>query len=176
MIQRTTLKYITPILLFLLFLLDAHITRIMASWTNNAYVANAHFALLVLLIVSKVIDERFLLGTALVIGILYDLYYIGIIGIYAVIFPLLVMLLYFFKEVIQQNILTLFFTMVISVTIFELVSLLLQTVFGLTGTSSDYFVPRYLGPTLLFNIFIFVIFIFPLEKLLIAPADESLDI
>ncbi len=145
MIQRTTLKYITPILLFLLFLLDAHITRIMASWTNNAYVANAHFALLVLLIVSKVIDERFLLGTALVIGILYDLYYIGIIGIYAVIFPLLVMLLYFFKEVIQQNILTLFFTMVISVTIFELVSLLLQTVFGLTGTSSDYFVPRYLG-------------------------------
>ena len=86
------------------------------------------------------------------------------------------MLLYFFKEVIQQNILTLFFTMVISVTIFELVSLLLQTVFGLTGTSSDYFVPRYLGPTLLFNIFIFVIFIFPLEKLLIAPADESLDI
>ncbi|MDU6524142.1 MAG: rod shape-determining protein MreD, partial [Enterococcus sp.] len=76
MIQRTTLKYITPVLLFLLFLLDAHITRIMASWTDNVYVANAHFALLVLLIVSKVIDERFLLGTALILGILYDLYYI----------------------------------------------------------------------------------------------------
>lgn len=93
MIQRTTLKYITPVLLFLLFLLDAHITRIMASWTDNVYVANAHFALLVLLIVSKVIDERFLLGTALILGILYDLYYIGVIGIYAVIFPVLVMLL-----------------------------------------------------------------------------------
>ena len=152
MISRTTLKYITPFLLFFLFLIDAHVTRIIAAWTDNIYVANAHLALLVLLIVSRVVNERFLLGTSLVLGTLYDLYYIGVIGIYAVIFPLLVMVFYFFKKTIQQNILTLFFTVVISVTLFELISLLLQSVFGLTGVSSDFFVPRYLGPTLLFNL------------------------
>ena len=162
MISRTTLKYITPFLLFFLFLTDAHVTRIIAAWTDNIYVANAHLALLVLLIVSRVVNERFLLGTSLVLGTLYDLYYIGVIGIYAVIFPLLVMVFYFFKKTIQQNILTLFFTVVISVTLFELISLLLQSVFGLTGVSSDFFVPRYLGPTLLFNILTFVILIFPL--------------
>ena len=155
MISRTTLKYITPFLLFFLFLIDAHVTRIIAAWTDNIYVANAHLALLVLLIVSRVVNERFLLGTSLVLGTLYDLYYIGVIGIYAVIFPLLVMVFYFFKKTIQQNILTLFFTVVISVTLFELISLLLQSVFGLTGVSSDFFVPRYLGPTLLFNILTF---------------------
>ena len=160
MISRTTLKYITPFLLFFLFLIDAHVTRIIAAWTDNIYVANAHLALLVLLIVSRVVNERFLLGTSLVLGTLYDLYYIGVIGIYAVIFPLLVMVFYFFKKTIQQNILTLFFTVVISVTLFELISLLLQSVFGLTGVSSDFFVPRYLGPTLLFNILTFVILIF----------------
>ena len=149
MISRTNLKYITPFLLFFLFLIDAHVTRIIAAWTDNIYVANAHLALLVLLIVSRVVNERFLLGTSLVLGTLYDLYYIGVIGIYAVIFPLLVMVFYFFKKTIQQNILTLFFTVVISVTLFELISLLLQSVFGLTGVSSDFFVPRYLGPTLL---------------------------
>ena len=161
MISRTTLKYITPFLLFFLFLIDAHVTRIIAAWTDNIYVANAHLALLVLLIVSRVVNERFLLGTSLVLGTLYDLYYIGVIGIYAVIFPLLVMVFYFFKKTIQQNILTLFFTVVISVTLIELISLLLQSVFGLTGVSSDFFVPRYLGPTLLFNILTFVILIFP---------------
>lgn len=176
MIKRKTLKYITPFLLFFLFLLDSHITRLIVSVTDNAYVANAHLALLVLLILTRVIDERFLLGTALVLGVLYDLYYIGVIGIYAVIFPLLVMLLYLFKKTIQQNILTLFFTIVISVTLFELTSLLLQTAFGLTGVSSDFFVPRYLGPTLLFNILLFVILIFPLEKILIGPTMKELDI
>ena len=176
MISRTTLKYITPFLLFFLFLIDAHVTRIIAAWTDNIYVANAHLALLVLLIVSRVVNERFLLGTSLVLGTLYDLYYIGVIGIYAVIFPLLVMVFYFFKKTIQQNILTLFFTVVISVTLFELISLLLQSVFGLTGVSSDFFVPRYLGPTLLFNILTFVILIFPLEKILIWPPEEELGI
>ena len=48
MISRTTLKYITPFLLFFLFLIDAHVTRIIAAWTDNIYVANAHLALLVL--------------------------------------------------------------------------------------------------------------------------------
>lgn len=176
MISRTTLKYITPFLLFFLFLIDAHVTRIIAAWTDNIYVANAHLALLVLLIVSRVVNERFLLGTSLVLGTLYDLYYIGVIGIYAVIFPLLVMVFYFFKKTIQQNILTLFFTVVISVTLFELISLLLQSVFGLTGVSSDFFVPRYLGPTLLFNILTFVILIFTLEKILIGPPEEELGI
>lgn len=171
MIRRTTLKKITPVLLFLLFLFDAHVTQLATNLMNNTYVANAHLALLVLLIVSRVVNERFLLGTALVLGILYDLYYIGVIGIYAVIFPLLVMLFYLFRKTIQQNILTLFFTIIISVTLFESISLLLQTIFGLTGISSDFFVPRYLGPTLLFNILIFVILIFPLEKILIGPEE-----
>ncbi|MDT2596459.1 rod shape-determining protein MreD [Enterococcus dongliensis] len=176
MIRRTTLKNITPVLLFLLFLLDAHVTRIIAALTNNAYVANAHLALLVLLLVSRVVNQRFLLGTSLAIGFLYDLYYIGVIGIYAVIFPMLVMLFYLFKQIIQQNILTLFFTVIISVTLFETISLLLQTIFGLTGVSSDFFIPRYLGPTLLFNILMFVILIFPLEKLLIDPTEDELSI
>lgn len=171
MIRRTTLKKITPVLLFLLFLFDAHVTQLATNLMNNTYVANAHLALLVLLIVSRVVNERFLLGTALVLGFLYDLYYIGVIGIYAVIFPLLVMLFYLFRKTIQQNILTLFFTIIISVTLFESISLLLQTIFGLTGISSDFFVPRYLGPTLLFNILIFVILIFPLEKILIGPEE-----
>ena len=67
MISRTTLKYITPFLLFFLFLIDAHVTRIIAAWTDNIYVANAHLALLVLFIVSRVVNERFLLGTSLVL-------------------------------------------------------------------------------------------------------------
>ncbi|GAA2914452.1 rod shape-determining protein MreD [Enterococcus pseudoavium] len=176
MIRRTTLKHITPFLLFFLFLIDAHVTRVIATLTDNVYVANSHLALLVLLVISQVIDERFLFWTALVLGVLYDLYYIGVIGIYAVIFPLLVMLFYLFKQLIQQNTLTLFFTTVISVTLFEFVSLLLQTIFGLTGGNEGFFVPRYLGPTLLFNILIFVILIFPLERILIDPTEKELGI
>lgn len=176
MIRPATLKNITPILLFILILLDAHMTRFMASLSNNIYVSNVHLTLLVLLVLSRVLDERFLFGVSLVLGVLYDLYYIGVLGIYAVIFPFLVLMFCFFKELIQQNVLTMFFTMVISITLFELISFLLQSTFGLTGVTSDYFVPRYLGPTLLFNIVMFVILIFPLEWILVDPSERKLGI
>lgn len=171
MTPRNYVKYIAPPLLFICMLLDAHINRLFTNAFDNNYLMNAHLMLLVMLVVSEVLDRRFMIGTMLVIGILYDLYYIGVIGIYAVILPLIAVLIYLFGSVIHQSLLTLFFSMIIFVTFFELGSTLLQLIFQLAHIDSQFFVTRFLGPTLALNIILFVILIIPVRKVLIEKSN-----
>ncbi|GCF95803.1 rod shape-determining protein MreD [Enterococcus florum] len=171
MIEKRYLKYAAPFLLFFSFLFDTHATRLMTHWTDDRYIANLHLLILLLLVLSEVLEKGFLMKTMIVLGIVYDLYYIGIIGIYAVIFPVLVALIYFFKTVINKNLLTLFFSMIILVTLFELGSLTIQLIFQLVMVDNQFFVTRFLGPTLLLNMIAFVIFILPLQKVFL---DKSM--
>ena len=46
--------------------------------------SNAHFLILALLCCSMAFEKRYLLITTIVLGAIYDAYYIGVIGIYAV--------------------------------------------------------------------------------------------
>lgn len=168
MIEKEYLKYIAPPLLFIFMLLDAHVDRLFTHFFSDNYQMNAHIMILVLLIVSEFLDKWFVIGTMLIIGILYDLYYIGVIGIYAVILPLSVALIYLFGKVIHQSLLTTFFSMIIFVTFFELGSTLIQMVFQLARVNNQLFVTRFLGPTLVLNILLFILLVFPLRKLLTA--------
>lgn len=40
MIRKEYLKYVTPILLFFLMLIDAHLTKSFETWTSNVYFAS----------------------------------------------------------------------------------------------------------------------------------------
>ena len=46
MIRKEYLKYVTPILLFFLMLIDAHLTKSFETWTSNVYFASSHLLLL----------------------------------------------------------------------------------------------------------------------------------
>ena len=113
MIRKEYLKYVTPILLFFLMLIDAHLTKSFETWTSNVYFASSHLLLLAFMFAVPNFSKRYLLITSLILGFICDSYYIGIIGIYTVALTISVMLMYTFKEVIQTNLLTGFFGIVI---------------------------------------------------------------
>ncbi|MGM0214658.1 rod shape-determining protein MreD [Enterococcus sp. AZ109] len=173
MIPRNYVKYVAPPLLFICMLLDAHINRIFTSVFTSHYLMNAHLMVLAILVMSEVVNRRFMIGTMLAIGILYDVYYVGVIGIYAVILPLIVILIYLFGQVIYQSLLTLFYSMIIFVTFFELGSSFLQLIFQLAHVNSQFFVTRFLGPTLALNIIMFVILIVPFRRVLVEQNYEK---
>ena len=68
------------------------------------------------------------------------------------------------KDVIHVNIFTEFFSMIIFVTGYELFTMVVQLIFKLAVVNNTYFITRFLGPTLLLNMIIFVLFIFPLRN------------
>ena len=118
MIRKEYLKYVTPILLFFLMLIDAHLTKSFETWTSNVYFASSHLLLLAFMFAVPNFSKRYLLITSLILGFICDSYYIGIIGIYTVALTISVMLMYTFKEVIQTNLLTGFFGIVIFTTLY----------------------------------------------------------
>lgn len=165
MIRKEYLKYVTPILLFFLMLIDAHLTKSFETWTSNVYFASSHLLLLAFMFAVPNFSKRYLLITSLILGFICDSYYIGIIGIYTVALTLSVMLMYTFKEVIQTNLLTGFFGIVIFTTLYELIAVLIQVAFHLADVSPILFITRVLGPTLLLNMVWYVILSYPLKKL-----------
>lgn len=152
--------------MLLLLLLDAQITVGAEKLMDNVYVSIAHFALLAFLMVSSSYSKNYLLFTALILGIVCDSYYLGIIGVYAVALPATVMMMYQFQKIVHTNFLTAFFGMVIFVTMYELFIVALQLIFQLSYIVPVIFITRVLGPTLVFNMLIFIFFAYPFKKLL----------
>lgn len=167
MLQKETIKYYAPVIFFLLLLFDGQLTGFMDIWGHNNYFAVSHLLLIVLMLSAVNLPKSYMLPASLILGFLYDTYYVGIIGIYMVTFFLLTLLIYQLNETINTNVFTMFFGMIIFVTLFEICSLFLQVVFQLTDVNVVLFISRVLGPTLLLNVVLFFILIYPLRKLFV---------
>ncbi|MBV7391757.1 MULTISPECIES: rod shape-determining protein MreD [Enterococcus] len=173
MIRQDKVKILAPFILFLSLLLDAHISSVIASFFDNRYLVSVHLTLVFLLVISKLVNEQFLIITMIVIGMIIDIYYTGMIGIYAAVMPLIVWLMYKFGKIIHQNIFTMFFGMIIFVTIWNVALLLLQLVFRLVSVNLLYFITQNLWPSLIANIVVFIIVIIPIEAILNNPDEDA---
>lgn len=165
MIKREKIQLFTGFFCFIVMLLDAHFTRALTDWGQGTYIWNTHLLLLLFLFGAATMSKRYMITTALIIGSIFDLYYIGVLGIYAVALPLVVWLMYVLSETLYQNLFTYFFGMIILVTGFELITMGIQLFFDLTVVNPIFFVTRLLGPTLFVNIMLFFLLYYPLKKL-----------
>lgn len=155
----------TSMLFFFLMLLDAHITSLIGSWDKNTKVWQSQLLLLVMLFAVSKLSKRFMISAAILIGILLDLYFLGIIGIYAVGLPLVVWVMYLFHSLFYQSLTNLFFSWVISLTLLQIITIGLQLGFKLAKIDGEFFVVNFFAPTLLLNIGYFLVFLWPLKKL-----------
>jgi len=163
--MKNTLKYFAPPLFLILALIDAHITMIAANIFSGALRAISTLIILALMLACMKFSKRYLIITSLVIGLVLDSYFIGIIGINGLILPVLVYFMYQFKEVLNANIFTELFGLIIFVTADAVLLAALQAIFQLANVDPIWFVASLLGPSLLLNILIFFIVIVPLRKL-----------
>ncbi|KAF1293724.1 rod shape-determining protein MreD [Candidatus Enterococcus leclercqii] len=168
MAEKNYLRLYGAPVLFLLMLLDTQITRLFDTATQHVYLANAHLFLIGLMVCCMTLSKRYMMITGVVLGVLFDCYYIGAIGIYTVAMPFVIWLMYLLSKVLYRNIFTMFFGTIILVTAYELVVVLIQQLFNLTNISMNFFVARFLGPTLLLNLLLFILFIYPFKKIFAA--------
>lgn len=165
MLKEESFKYYAAPMFFFMMLVDAHLTRTFLSWSHGNYIWSTHLLLLIMFFVVTRLSQRYMIISALIIGSIFDVYYLGVLGIYAVAFPLVVWLMYLLEETLYKNLLTESFGWIILVTCIELITLGIQLLFKLTSINIVYFVAHFLGPTLLVNILIFTILYYPLSKL-----------
>ncbi|KAF1295249.1 rod shape-determining protein MreD [Enterococcus sp. JM4C] len=167
MLRKEYVRYYAPAVFFLLMLLDGQFTRVVGIWSNGGYLANVHLLLLAVLCGCITLPKRFMILTTIILGIIYDSYYIGVIGIFAVALPVTVLCMYGLAKTINTNVFTLFFGYIIFITSFEAISLAIQFIFKLAVIDGSVFITQYLAPTLLLNMGLFVLLIVPFKKLFV---------
>ncbi len=158
-------KRLSPLFFFILMLIDAHITRFLLAASQEEYIWRAHLTLLAMLFAARYLPKYYMILVSLAIGVLFDLYFIGLLGIYAVAFPLVIWFVYLLHKTLYDNYFNLFFGFVILLTVFEVVIVAIQLLFNLITIDPTYFITRLLGPALLLNIFFLGISFYPLKKI-----------
>lgn len=162
---KSKLRYFAPILFFFLMLIDAHLTQTLMAFSQNRYIWRAHLVLIAMLFAVKYLPKNYMILVALGIGSLFDLYYLGILGIYAVTFPITIWLMYLLYGILFQNEFNLFFGMIIFVTFFEILIVSIQLIFNLVSIDLIYFVTQLLAPTLLLNMGLYLIGMYFFKKI-----------
>ena len=103
----------------------------------------------------------------IIFGFLYDSYYVGILGIYIDIFPLIIYVTTKLKQVLNPNPITIGMIVFINLSILETMLYWIYKVLGFTEIDMNAFMAGRLGPTLLLNSVFFIIAFYPLKKAII---------
>lgn len=161
--SRFTFQFFSPIILFLLMILDGQITHILTGFSSGTWVPVSHLFLIFLMYSVTQHRPSYIIILAAVLGAIYDSYYLGIYGIATLLFPLIALFIYNIQITIFTNRWTRLFTTIIIVTAFEVFSAIIMAAFGFAHLNFINFVVYQLAPTLLLNIILAVALQFPLE-------------
>lgn len=166
-------QFITPLFLFFLMLVDNRLSEFLSTVSHGIIVPQVHLFLIVLMF--AVVKHRlsFLLGMCLILGALFDSYYLGVLGAVAAIFPMLTLLLYEIRRVTLASRWAEIFTIVITTFVFEVSLAAILALAGLGSVNLLPFVAQQLAPTLIINMLLTALLAGGLTRFYQVEADEK---
>ena len=102
---------------------------------------------------------------AIFAGLMYDMFYTGIIGVFLVLFPLMIYITRWIMQYFEPSFIVLLLIYLIDITVLTALSYGMNLIVGQTSVSIVDFIGRTLGPTLAFNLALYVVLYYPLKKL-----------
>jgi len=160
--KRLKLKIYAPLIFFFTMLLDGQLSSVMENVTKDNYYPISMLTILLFILGTINLSERYMLIVAFAIGFLYDSYFIGVLGINMFLYPFTTYWLHKMRKIIRRNLFTKIAVFIITLTAYQIALMLLQSFFGLAKINLILFIVFVLGPSILFNIFLFMLFVYPL--------------
>ncbi|OFI49758.1 rod shape-determining protein MreD [Floricoccus tropicus] len=154
-------------ILFVTILFDGQFSNFIFTISKGKFYATSNIFLIFLIYVILKNSYLYNVVTSLILGFVYDSYFTGIIGIATLIYPLIALFIYHIRPIVHTNRLTRFFTLIIIITIFEVMKVVIIQITGLGDVQFLSFISKTLAPTLLLNIIIWVLLQIPLERIFI---------
>lgn len=147
-------KYFLLFLLFLLILIDGQLSYLMSSIFSYHVTISSHLLLLAIINFYHDRNKHFVLFSALILGILYDIYYLNRIGLVVFLLPVLIIFTNkITKSIFASNFQTLTYYIII-LFLFEVVGESAAVLLGMTTLSIANFIAYSFAPTLIFNVFV----------------------
>lgn len=165
MTKKTRINLFIPLILLLTLLLDGVIATIFSSqlYTSTTDMVS-RLILVCLIFFSFYVERNPMILFGIIFGLLYDSYYVGILGVYASLFPIVVYLCDKMKKIFNPNMLVLFLVGIIQLSLVEFLLFGFYTVLDLANIDMSMFLANRLGPTLLLNGIYMLLLYFPLRK------------
>ncbi|MCD2256484.1 rod shape-determining protein MreD [Agrilactobacillus fermenti] len=171
-IAAKRLRWFIPIIWTVLFLLDGTISLLFQKWLYHDFL-NISSQVLLMGVVSTSFHfdtERWLIWPAFVIGIFYDCFYLGIVGYYTFLLPMVVMIVRWIADYLPDSMLFQAVTYILMLIILEFALFILNSFFG-DGIGFFTFVSTDLGPTLAANVIVFLLIYYPYKQLMKAISN-----
>ncbi len=143
--------YLAPFCLFLAFVIDGQISTLLSNWGPERITITCHLLLILAIYFTPYLSSFYHIFLFLMLGIIYDIYYLGGLGIATTLYPLMIYLMYYFYQAVPFNRVINFVVLMVLIFGFEFASFLLARLFQLTNLSMFIFVFYNLLPGLLFN-------------------------
>ncbi|GAK47922.1 rod shape-determining protein MreD [Secundilactobacillus oryzae JCM 18671] len=168
MLRLSKLRYGFPIGLFLFFFLDGSLSKV---FSNQMF--SYPYTMVSYLVVLWLVCAAFFEGTiaiplipwAIAMGVIFDLYYTGIFGIFIAIFPLIIMLTRTLIRALPQTFLMNLLIFFIDITVVATLSYIGNSIIHQASLTASEFLLYSLAPTLAYNLAMFVILYFPIQAL-----------
>ncbi|MGT2951414.1 rod shape-determining protein MreD [Streptococcus cuniculi] len=149
--MKNYVKYIIPLLLLLAFVIDGQLSTLFINLTPGIITVSSHFLLIMALYSVLYIPTFYNVVIFTIIGFLYDIYYLNIIGIFVTLFPLAVYLIDYFYQSLRFKRVTNHIILLVVIFVVEFGAFLSARLFEVSNLSMFIFVVYSLVPTLVFN-------------------------
>lgn len=163
--MKKYLTYLAPLILFVAFVVDAHLSTLLTNFAPGTIFISSHLLLIVAIYVVEYLKLPYSIILFTSLGIIYDVYYFGVLGISTTLLPLIAYLIYYFSIHIHLNRWTNLMMLVVMVFGFEFAGFILARLFQLTNLSMFIFVFYNAMPSLLFNVLFLITFQPILERI-----------
>lgn len=124
------------------------------------------FLMVLVLLTFKLDNDRLLILYAFILGYLYDTYYMGVFGIYMILFPITVILISMLKNYIPDIFIFEASFYLIVMTVIHFITYIVGIIFRTITVNVTDYITYNLWPTLFFNIVLFIIIYLPLTILI----------
>lgn len=148
-------SFMSVLIVFFLFLLDSQLSTLLMNLSPAFTSISIHLVFIYALHRINRDSFQLLFITYIFLGFLYDIYYFNFIGFATSLFPMTILLIYFFNRNVYFVGLTRLLSFLVVLFLLEIFSFLIASLFNMTDLSVSVFVFYNLLPTLICNLLLF---------------------
>ncbi|ARD47033.1 rod shape-determining protein MreD [Sporosarcina sp. P33] len=153
------IRFIIPLIAVILFFLEPIFSLFSPiEITGDLYVFVPRFLMIYLIFIAAYYNSRRAILYGFILGLLYDMYHIDIIGLYTFMYPLICYVSAWILRQIERQILTVMILSVVMIVLLELLSFFFASIIALTSIEFNEFLTSRLIPTMIANSLFIVMF------------------
>ncbi|AZU63496.1 rod shape-determining protein MreD [Neobacillus mesonae] len=158
-------KFLLPLLFILLFIAESLFVQFLpGDFFGGNRILAPRFLFSALLLLTIFVGRKKGIIYAAIFGLIFDIVYIEIIGIYLFLFPFVAYVISKIMHVLQANIIVAYFVSILGIALLEIGVYEMDYLIHVTNLDFLDFLNLRLYPTLILNAAFLLIFIYPLKR------------